>query len=252
MDLFLFLDKLVQKGHDYEAKHKKSLSLLIRYICIAFILIMTTFLGFYAHEYDLFKCELAFILTYLANEKIYRRIKVLFFKITIPSFLQDFLFFFTPCYFLFAFLFNSSMSIASDYLGIISPLFLAFYRLTCFFHGCCYGKAVSKWGVLYPEKVWKRYGKNCSTVEKREKPVQRVFPIQLIEAFFNILIFFFLISFNAFHGSSLLYFLFSYSIFRFFADFFRKTSFRPRYGPFSEAQVICLILVGVFVTYLML
>ncbi len=122
--------------------------------------------------------------------------------------------------------------------------FLIFGRLGCFSVGCCHGKP-SKYGVKYDENhvregfTW--YYKNI-----------KLFPVQLVEASFAAFIVITgiaLLIIKVKPGTVFLYYSISYSLFRFFIEFFRGDSERPIWVGVSEAQWTSVILV--FVLFIM-
>lgn len=112
----------------------------------------------------------------------------------------------------------------------VYPLFHVFGRIGCYFGGCCYGIPCS-WGFAM-----------ASTPD-----VKRL-PIQLIEAVFELVVFFILIAVDrkklAKHNLTVLY-LSIYAPFRFIAEFFRGDEIRGFFGPFSTSQWISLIIIFV-------
>jgi phosphatidylglycerol:prolipoprotein diacylglycerol transferase len=99
---------------------------------------------------------------------------------------------------------------------LISPLIalgLSFGRIGCFFAGCCYGKETSlPWRVIF---------KNPESLARLNVPLH---PTQLYDAA-NGLALFFLLSWmekrKTFDGQIFLFFLFLYSLMRFFIEIFR-------------------------------
>lgn len=121
------------------------------------------------------------------------------------------------------------------------PLFHFFGRLGCFFTGCCYGIECDI-GIVYhyhPDEL--------------VNGITR-FPIQLVEALFNLVLFFVLLMLlkkGRRHGRLLSIYLLSYSVFRFFAEYLRGDSIRGFVGPFSTSQLISLLIVaGVIIYYI--
>ncbi len=117
------------------------------------------------------------------------------------------------------------------------PLFHMFGRIGCLLAGCCYG-IESSWGVhLYFDA----------------DNVYRV-PTQLFEAFFNLILFIGLLTYERFKvkkGDKYLLlpkYLFCYSIFRFFIEFFRGDIIRGIWFGLSTSQWISLIFI-VFILF---
>ena len=113
------------------------------------------------------------------------------------------------------------------------PLFHMFGRIGCLLAGCCYG-IESSWGVhLYFDA----------------DNVYRV-PTQLFESFFNIILFIGLLIYERFKikkGDKYLLlskYLFCYSVFRFFIEFFRGDMIRGIWFGLSTSQWISLIFIA--------
>lgn len=123
-------------------------------------------------------------------------------------------------------------------IGVTSiPLFHFFGRIGCFLGGCCYG-IESKIGFIY-----------------RINPIAeangvRRFPIQLVEAIFNIALFF-LLSRLLFHKKlkdKLIYvYLSLYAAGRFFIEFFRGDTYRGIWFSFSTSQIISILILLVLI-----
>jgi phosphatidylglycerol:prolipoprotein diacylglycerol transferase len=121
-----------------------------------------------------------------------------------------------------------------DIVAVNIPLFHFFGRIGCFLGGCCYG-IPSKIGFIYTNNpIIKANG------------IKR-FPVQLLEAFFNIALFFLLNYFykNKKYENKLLYiYLIIYPIGRFFIEFLRGDEYRGIWSIFSTSQIIsCLIII---------
>lgn len=187
----------------------------------------------------------AYVAIYAAVLVLYRgfiwfKAKVL--GIPSRSFLQDSVLFLLPVYALLVFLAGYRLSLAFDLAGAVMPMFAAFARVGCFLGGCCYGVPWSH-GVMYPAEIfrpvdgWRRF-------RPGPDPGTRVAPTQLLEAagLFAIAAVMFVALWFAWlpNGAGLPAFLLAYSVLRFFVDIFRRSSVRPRIGPFSEAQVVSI------------
>jgi phosphatidylglycerol:prolipoprotein diacylglycerol transferase len=171
------------------------------------------------------------------------------------SFLRDGLFIITPTFWFSNYLLHQPFQEACSFLGMLFPLYGCFVRIGCFLGGCCYARA-SNFGVRYPDSVffpavspWRRYTPSPN-------PRRRVFPIQLLESIVQAFIFSALAILTwagVLNPKKILpSALISYCVLRFVLDFWRTVSARPRYGFFSEAQLLSLI-IGVFmVIYFML
>lgn len=125
----------------------------------------------------------------------------------------------------------------ADIAAMSIPLFHFFGRIGCFLSGCCYG-IESKIGFVYHYSIAPDANEVCR------------FPIQLVEAAFNICLFFVIYRFfqNDKYKNKLLYiYLISYAIARFIIEFFRGDEYRGYVGPLSLSQFISvLIIVTVF------
>lgn len=120
----------------------------------------------------------------------------------------------------------------SDLCTPIIPLFHAFGRIGCFLVGCCYG-IESRFGFVY------KYSPNILT-----NHVTR-FPIQLVEAGFNLILFIVLNNLyknNKFKGNLIYIYLISYSILRFIIEFFRGDSYRGFVFGISTSQFISIVI----------
>jgi phosphatidylglycerol:prolipoprotein diacylglycerol transferase len=123
-------------------------------------------------------------------------------------------------------------------IGVTSiPLFHFFGRIGCFLGGCCYG-IESKIGVIY-------------TINPIvEANGVRRFPIQIVEAIFNIVLFF-LLSRLLFHKKlkdKLIYvYLTIYAAGRFCIEFFRGDTYRGIWFSFSTSQIISILIILVLI-----
>ena len=132
------------------------------------------------------------------------------------------------------------------YLDIIAvgiPLFHFFAKIGCFFAGCCYG-VQSKIGFIYY---------NSKLTEAND--VMR-FPVQLLESFFCIILFFylnFLLINNKFKNKLLYLYLLLYSAGRFFIEYLRGDASRGIWFYLSTSQIISiLIILLILIRFLML
>ncbi|MFH0985750.1 MAG: prolipoprotein diacylglyceryl transferase [Candidatus Omnitrophota bacterium] len=121
-----------------------------------------------------------------------------------------------------------------DFLTPYGALTQAFGRLGCFLNGCCFGKACSlPWAVRFPELS------------------HAVHPAQLYEAFYDLVLFVFLIKRRArirFEGEiSLLYFLL-YGMGRYLIEFAREPSWM-RMGLSSNQWLSVAIMVVSFIVF---
>lgn len=133
------------------------------------------------------------------------------------------------------------IDVFADIATIIIPLFHFFGRIGCFLVGCCYG-VESHIGFTY----------NHSIVESANH-VNR-FPIQLVEATYNLGLFFLLFYIykkNKFKGKLLGLYLILYPIARFIFEFFRGDEYRGFLFGLSTSQIISILLlfVGIFILF---
>ncbi len=126
----------------------------------------------------------------------------------------------------------------SDIGATTIPLFHFFGRIGCFLSGCCFG-IECKHGFEY----------NYSIVEMANGATR--FPVQLVEASLNLIIFIILFIFlkkEKFKGHLMKIYLGSYAVIRFILEFARGDAYRGIYGPFSTSQWISIgILVAVVI-----
>lgn len=118
------------------------------------------------------------------------------------------------------------------------PLFHFFGRLGCFLFGCCYG-IESKWGLLYHNKLFDL------------EPVRRI-PVQLIEAFLNLLLFSILLLLEnkkIVKDHILAIYLFLYALIRFGLEFWRGDSYRGLYFGLSTSQWLSLVIIITIILY---
>ena len=131
-----------------------------------------------------------------------------------------------------------------DYFPVIIPSFAlihAFGRVGCFFAGCCYGIEVDKSiGVML----------NNSSVAPHGV---YLLPVQLIEAFFEIVIFVILVILSkrvTRKGNLLAYYCLMYAPLRFILEFFRGDVIRGFWGGLSTSQWISIAVLIAAIVYL--
>lgn len=132
---------------------------------------------------------------------------------------------------------------ALDLYAVVTPLFHTFGRIGCFFGGCCYGVEWSR-GILIPEN---RLNPSVAGVPR--------FPVQLVEAGCNLLIFLFLLTLfrkRRADGNLLLAYLLIYPVVRFTLEFFRGDEIRGVWFGLSTSQWISLILFCTAIAILLL
>ena len=127
-----------------------------------------------------------------------------------------------------------------DFLVPCIPLFHFFGRIGCFFGGCCYGIEFPI-GFTYTNSVVEAANGVCRL------------PLPLIEAFFNILIFIFLLLCYNKHkltkGHMILAYCFTYPVVRFIDEFFRGDEIRGFWGPLSTSQWISVFIFAAALIY---
>lgn len=128
-----------------------------------------------------------------------------------------------------------------DIFAVIIPLFHFFGRIGCFLVGCCYG-IESKIGFTFRNAM----------VESANH-VHR-FPIQLVEASFNLILFFVLYHFykkGKNKGKLIYVYLMSYAVARFIFEFFRGDEYRGFLFGLSTSQIIsALIIITLIIIYI--
>lgn len=128
----------------------------------------------------------------------------------------------------------------SDIGGMSIPLFHFFGRLGCFFSGCCYG-VEAKYGIAYRHAI-----------VPSANGVTR-FPVQLVEAGLNLLLFFLLFYLyrkgKANHKILAVYLLI-YPVYRFILEFFRGDSYRGFLLGLSTSQLISIFVFAFAVIWL--
>jgi len=113
------------------------------------------------------------------------------------------------------------------------PLFHFFGRIGCFLAGCCFGIESSFGFTVYHSIVEEANGINR-------------FPVQLLEAFINMILFFLLDTLrrkNLFKQNIIYFYLLFYSIARFFIEFLRGDAYRGIFfNILSTSQIISILL----------
>lgn len=138
-----------------------------------------------------------------------------------------------------------------DIVAVTTPLFHGFARIGCYlgrdyndfgeliWHPCCYG-------IQLPDSAF------CSHFWDNRLPVQ------LFESAFNFLLFAVLLTMflrekkDERRGRMVLWYLFSYAIFRFIIEFFRGDAVRGGFGPLSFSQVVSILILEGLVVFLIL
>lgn len=131
---------------------------------------------------------------------------------------------------------------ALDLYAVVTPLFHTFGRIGCFFGGCCYGREWSH-GIVVQEN---RLVPSVAGVPR--------FPVQLVEAGCNLLIFLLMLSLfkrKRAEGKLLFVYLLVYPVLRFVLEFFRGDSIRGKLFGLSTSQWISLILLVSAITVLL-
>lgn len=135
-----------------------------------------------------------------------------------------------------------SRPFAFDLLAIATPLFHAFGRIGCFLGGCCYGIPCS-WGITI----------HRNPVLPELNGVTR-FPVQLIEAGCNLIIFailYFLFRPKEKRLPLLVSYIFLYAPVRFVLEFFRGDQIRGFLFGLSTSQWISLVLLAAAMLYVL-
>jgi phosphatidylglycerol:prolipoprotein diacylglycerol transferase len=135
----------------------------------------------------------------------------------------------------FYFLKNKAKYYLIDIVTPAIPLFHFFGRIGCFLAGCCYG-IESPFGFTYKHAL----AEGANGVNR--------FPIQLLEALINLIIFFILAKNRnslIFKGKLILFYLLLYSVCRFFLEFVRGDEYRGFISFFSISQWISIICASV-------
>jgi phosphatidylglycerol:prolipoprotein diacylglycerol transferase len=118
-----------------------------------------------------------------------------------------------------------------DIVAVSIPLFHFWGRIGCFLGGCCYG---------IPGKIGFTY---LNSPIVKANGIKR-FPVQLCEAFINLILFFILsnkyIS-EKFKGNLLVLYLFIYSVARFFTELLRGDAYRGIWLYLSTSQWISIL-----------
>ena len=129
----------------------------------------------------------------------------------------------------------------ADLLAPAIPLFHFFGRIGCFLGGCCYGVPCS-FGFTYTHNLI-----------EQANGVSR-FPIQLVEAAFNLALFVLLWTLQKkgkFQGKRLVLYLLCYSVGRFVFEFGRGDTYRGIWFGLSTSQYISVGLFLVAVVFLL-
>lgn len=128
-----------------------------------------------------------------------------------------------------------------DVFAVVFPLFHVFGRIGCFLGGCCYGIESDYGFIVYN-----------NTLNPSINGVRRL-PIQLIESFLCLILFFvlfYLYKKGKFRNNLIFIYLISYSIIRFVDEFFRGDKIRGIYFSLSTSQWIALSVVIVSIIVL--
>ena len=171
------------------------------------------------------------LLVALLVYKVVLEIKAALRKTAARSFLQDCVMVIIPCFLLVCRLLRQPLDLTLAFLGTLVPLYGCLARIGCFLGGCCYGKPSSS-GVLYPASLFESHSRGCRKYAPSPNPGVRVFPIQLVEAAAQAILFALLVTLVWKHPSAAAsvfwWYLSLYTGIRFVLDFCRTTSARPR------------------------
>jgi phosphatidylglycerol---prolipoprotein diacylglyceryl transferase len=184
------------------------------------------------------------ILGALLAHKVVLEAKAALGRVAARSFLQDCLLIIIPTFLLINFVCGQPLDLTLAFVGLLLPLYGGIVRVGCFLGGCCYGKP-HRYGVRYPRSIFLTRNSGCRRYSPSPDPQARVFPIQLVEAAAQLTLFVILalLVWKAPHSARYIFplYLLLYAIVRFALDCYRTTSARPRYGRFSEAQLVCAL-----------
>jgi len=128
---------------------------------------------------------------------------------------------------------NKNFSNYVDVAATVAPLFHFFGRIGCFLGSCCFGVA-SKIGFVYRH----------SPIEEANGIIR--FPVQLLEALFNLVLFFILRYFlnkEKFKNKLVYIYLLMYAAGRFFIEFFRGDAYRGIWWILSTSQIISILII---------
>lgn len=120
----------------------------------------------------------------------------------------------------------------SDCFAAAIPLFHCFGRIGCFLSGCCYG-IESKFGFTATRAIVS----SCNHVNR--------FPVQLLESFINLIIFFVILSLfrkRILNGRLIYIYLLCYSFARFLLEFLRADVYRGIYFGLSTSSWISIVI----------
>ena len=123
-------------------------------------------------------------------------------------------------------------------LAVSIPLFHAFARVGCFFAGCCYGSELNTFiSVNY--------------ILRGSSEIISVFPVQLVEAILNFVLFLVLWYILKKHSDKVILpiYLFSYAIYRFLLEFLRGDTYRGKFGLLSFSQIYSLLIIITIVLF---
>ena len=126
-----------------------------------------------------------------------------------------------------------------DFFVPLFPLFHACGRVGCFLNGCCYGFESEAWGIAYTESPSAPNG-------------VPYFPIQLVCASLNLVLFFWLLRFERHHhleGKAFFAYLAAYAPLRFVIEFFRGDAVRGLFFGLSTSQWISLAIMVALAVY---
>ena len=127
---------------------------------------------------------------------------------------------------------KKDVCLMANFLALGIPLFHFFGRLACFFEGCCYGTECQI-GFVY----------HHSLIETANGVIR--FPIQLVEACLNLVLFFVLIkiyNYEKYKNHILQIYILCYSVIRFTDEFWRGDLHRGLYFGLSTSQYISMVL----------
>jgi len=195
-----------------------------------------------------------FLVIVVGYENVYTGLKARLIDTEERNFPLDVLVYMLPVGLALAFVAGLDIGAIATLAALQFALSNGFTRIGCFSGGCCYG-VDSPVGVKYPDEIFVKHD-GIQRFSPGTNPRTRVFPCQLVEmagqfALFGALFAYLLVG-NPPTFDLLVVYLCAYSVLRFLNDFTRQYTHRPTYGPFTEGQVISLLVLLAGGPYLLL
>jgi len=187
-------------------------------------------------------------------ESVYTPIKARLIATRERNFPLDMLVYMLPVGLLLAYIARLNIDAIATLAAMQLALSNGFTRIGCFSGGCCYGLD-STVGVKYPDDIFTEHD-GLQDFSPGTNPESRVFPCQLVEMVAQLMLFtallLYLLAGNPPSFTLLVVYFCGYSTVRFLNDFTRQYTHRPTYGPFTEGQVISIVVFTIGGTYLVL